>query len=206
MQRGRIHVGARRLHQDKVAVARGKGHTHFGECICNTLALRNGLVNALLNGRRVLEALERGNLRELVGVERLAHGLQGLHPRFRPDSVPDTQAAEAVGLAEGAGDKQVGPGAREHRHAAAVGFGDEVVVGLVNQHGQVVGHQVEKALDVVGRPVHARGVVRVADDDQARALVHSGGHGVEVVPPVGCQRDGHGVGACGGGQVRVHGE
>ena len=187
-------------------MAPGKGHAHFRERRRHAITLGDGLIHPRLDDVRVTQALERGHLRQLVGVEGLAHRVERPHPGLRSHSVAHAQTAQAVGLAEGAGDQQVRTGAREYRHPTAVGLGDEVVVGLVHQHRQVVRDEVEEPLDLIRRPVHARRVVRIADDHQARALIHRGRHGVEVVPSIRGKRHGDALGPRFGGEVRVHGE
>ena len=203
---GEPAAGSSGAHQDEVALAGGEGPARLRERPLHAGALGDRLAHAALQGGRVAQALEGGGLREGVGVERLAHPVEGVDPAGRPHPVADPQPAEAVGLAERPRHQQVGPLAGQGHRAAGVGPVDELEVGLVHQHGQVLGQRVEEALDLVGAAVRARGVVRVAHEHQAGALVHRRRHGVEVVAVVGRQRHRDALGARGRRQVRVEGE
>ena len=81
-----------------------------------------------------------------------------------------------------------------HRHAR-VGGGVELDVGLVEQHEHVGGHGLHDAARIGVRDRRGGGVVRIVDDDQARAVVDRGDQTVHVMRAVRQVRHLHAGGA-----------
>ena len=111
-----------------------------------------------------------------------------LRVRLRRDRVAEPHAGHPVDLREGPGHDHVGE-ALDRVERGTVGGGlDEVVVGLVHQHGRGRGDLGEEGLELVAAHDRARRVVGVADVDEAGARVAGASHGGEVVPEIGGER------------------
>jgi hypothetical protein len=82
----------------------------------------------------------------------------------------------------------------------------ELAVGLVDDHADVARHTLDERGHGLGGQRGRRGVVGVADDDQARGRGDLLRHGIEVVLVAVVERHGDGGGAGGGRQVRVDAE
>ena len=96
--------------------------------------------------------------------------------------------------------------ARLAERAPTVGFGHEVVVGLIQQDRQILRKPVEERLDRGCGQIAARRVVGAAQDDQTRALIDRRGHRRQVVASGGIERHADRLSPGGCGQVRIEPE
>ena len=133
--------------------------------------MRSATVRATRSIDRVLvgERLDRRGLGEGVAEERLAHLVERPRQLLRAaQREADAQPAEAVDLGEGAQQHEVGVALEQLDRGVGVLEQVELAVGLVDDHAHVRRDLGEEVGDARQRQRGARGVVRVADDHQAR--------------------------------------
>ena len=152
------------------------------------------------------DRLRPGRLGEGVDAEGLAHGVDGGAEARGADRVADPQPGQAVALAEGAQDDQVGEVGEQVERRVGVVVGLELDVGLVEDHRHVRRDPLAEGGDLGRRDVGRGRVVGVADEQQLGRGGDLGRHRVEVVDVARGQRHADLAGAGQRRQVRVHRE
>ena len=136
----------------------------------------------------VADRLGGGRLSDRVDAERLAHGVDGGAKRRRAERVADPQPGEPVDLGEGAQQDQVREPAPEVDRRVGIVVELELDVGLVDDHGDVVGDPLEQLPDPRRRQVGGGRVVGVADDQDLGRGGELGDHRVEIVGVIAVER------------------
>ena len=133
---------------------------------------------------RFLLALERGDLRGRVDVERFADFFQGGDELGMPDAVAHAQARQAVDFGKGAHQQQVRRLAVPDERQQVRRLVQVFEVGFVHHEQDFRRHLMDEPQQIGGRRQRPRGIVRVGHKDHARAGGNGAGHRGQVVTVV----------------------
>ena len=154
--------------QEKLAWVSAVGEAELAQALLDPEPLGDRALDPASDVVLVQDRLGPGRLGEGVDAERLAHGVDRGAELGRAERVADPQPGEAVALAEGAQDDQVGEVGEQVDGRVGVVVGLELDVGLVEDRpSRAAGTRSQKAaISAAGMWVAGR-VVRVADDHAA---------------------------------------
>ncbi len=153
--------------QEKLAWVSEVARPSVAQALLDPEALGDRALDPLADVVLVQDRLGARRLGEGVDAEGLAHGVDRGAELGRAERVADPQPGQAVALAEGAQDDQVGQLGEQVDGGVGVVVGLELDVGLVEDHRHVRG-QAGAELRHLGRgDVGAGRVVGVADEDAA---------------------------------------
>ena len=177
----RALVGVAEVQPGEVGLALGVGEAELVEGGLDPDPLDDRRLDPAGDVVAVQEGLGAGGLGERVDAERLAHRVDRGAEVRRAERGADPQPGQAVALAEGAQDDQVGDLGEQVDRRVGIVVRLELDVGLVEDHRHPRRHLLEEGGDRGGRVMRPGRVVRVADDQQLGRRGHLGGHRVEVV-------------------------
>ena len=129
------------------------------------------------------ETGERAGLGDAIRVEGLPRLLQHVDQVGLREAVADAEIGEALDFRKRPQHHDVAAFPEELQRVGRV-F-EELVIRLIEDHDDVLGHFVHETVDLRLREQRAGGVVRIGDENLARARRDRGGHGVEVVGETG---------------------
>ena len=153
--------------QEKLAWVSAVREAELAQALLDPQALGDRALDPRGDVVLVQDRLRPRRLGEGVDAEGLAHGVDRGAELGRAERVADPQAGEAVALAEGAQDDQVGQVGEQVDAGVEVVVGLELDVGLVEDHGDVGRQARAEGGHLGGGDVGAGRVVRVADEDAA---------------------------------------
>ena len=118
-------------------------------------------------------------LADAAGIERLAGLLQNLDQLGLREAVADAEVREALDFRECAQHDDIAAFADKLQGVWRI-F-EELVVGLVKHHDDVLRHDLHEPIDLLLGKKRAGGIVWICDEDLAGALRDGSRHGLQIV-------------------------
>ncbi len=172
-------VAIAHMHEHKIRGAGDKVQAHRSEF---SLEVCTALVGEFASAAHVVivgETSKSAGLGDAVCVERLAGFLKDLGDTGRREAIPDAKIGEALDFRKGPHDDDIPVFTHIAEDIRLVV--KELVVGLVENYEDMVGHAGHESVDRLLADERASGVVGIRDENLTRARRDRGKHGVEVV-------------------------